>query len=208
MRRATAILWLASAALWSCSDEPPPRPPLTRASAPKSDADLVQEQLKKDPSDAEAWYHLGEILERAGLHEREAEALKKAIELKPDMGWAHMKLGTACNRLGRYEEAVGHFRAAEKLLKRKPTLYNNLAWSYGKLGKNAEEIAALRKAIEIRPTYVVAHFNLGVALLRQGARREAEKELRILQELDEGAAATLQKELEAPAVAARQGGRR
>ncbi|HEY6004631.1 MAG TPA: tetratricopeptide repeat protein [Anaeromyxobacter sp.] len=208
MRRATAALWLASAALASCSEEPPPRPRLTAATVPKSDADLVQEQLKKDPNDAEAWFHLAEILERASLHEREAEALKKAIELRPDMGWAHLKLGTTCNRLGRYEEAVTHFRAAEKLLKRKPTLYNNLAWSYGKLGRNAEEIAALRKAIEIRPTYATAHFNLGVALLRKGARREAEQEHRILLDLDEGAAAALLKEIERPAVAAGEGGRR
>jgi tetratricopeptide (TPR) repeat protein len=199
MRRAAAVLCLASAALWSCSEEPPPRPRLTRATAPKSDADLVQEQIRKDPNDAEAWFHLAEILERASLHEREAEALKKVVELRPDMGWAHLKLGTACNRLGRYEEAVEHFRAAEKLLKRKPTLYNNLAWSYGKLGRTAEEIAALRKAIEIRPTYVTAHFNLGMALLRKGARREAEKEVGILEDLDEGAAATLRRELGASA---------
>lgn len=202
MRRAAVALALATAAMLSCSEEPAPRPRVDRATAPKSDADLVQEQLARDPNDAEAWYHLGEILERGGLYEREVEALRKAIALKPEMGWAHMKLGTACNRLGRYEEAIEHFREAEKHLKPQPMLYNNLAFSYGKLGKNAEEIAVLRKALALRPNYASAHLNLGMALLRKGAREEAEKEQRLLQELDEGAAATLQNAIEASAVAA------
>jgi tetratricopeptide (TPR) repeat protein len=212
MRRAAAALGLATAALLlSCSEEPAPRPRVGRGTAPKSDADLVQEQLAKDPNDAEAWFHLAEILDRGGLYEREAEALRKAIALKPEMGWAHLKLGTTCNRLGRYEEAVEHFRAAEKHLKPQPMLYNNLAWSYGKLGKGAEEIAALRKAIALRPTYAAAHLNLGMALVRKGARQEAEREQLVLQELDEGAAATLRGAIDAAALAAsapREGSRR
>lgn len=211
MRRAAVALGFATAALLACSEEPAPRPRVDRATAPKSDADEVQEQLARNPNDAEAWFHLAEILERGGHWEREAEALRKAIALQPDMGWAHLKLGTACNRLGRYEDAVASFRAAEKRLDRQPMLYNNLAFSYGKLGRTAEEIAALRKAIALRPTYASAHLNLGMALVRTGARREAEKEQRVLAELDEGAAAALQAAIDAPAVAAsapREGGRR
>lgn len=206
MRRAIAAGWLALATLPSCSDEEPPR--RVAHVAPKSDADEVQEQLKKNPDDAEAWFHLAEILDRANLPEREAEALRKAIALEPDLGWAHLKLGTTCNRLGKFEEAVEHFRAAEKRLKPQPMLYNNLGYAYGKLGKNAEEIAAFRKAVKLRPSYAAGHFNLGVALLKSGAREAAEREYDALQELDEAAAIALKKQIDATPVAARQGVRR
>lgn len=193
----SALCLALAAALLSCADEPPPRKPPARA--PPSEADLLAARVRQDPGDAEAWFHLSEIFERARRHEEEAEALRKVVALRPEMGWAHLRLGTACNRLGRYDEAVRHFLDAERTMKGQATLYNNLAWSYGRLGRTADEIAALRKAIALRPGYAVARYNLGVALLRAGARAEAEAQARALRALDEGAAEALEQQLAAPA---------
>jgi tetratricopeptide (TPR) repeat protein len=191
-----ALVLAATASIaWSCSDEPPRR--ASPVQAQPSDIDVLREQLAKDPKNADAWFHLSELYERASLYREQADALREVIALRPRMGFAYFKLGTACNRLRQYEEAVKNFTRAEKYVKNQPMLYNNLAVSYGKLGRTREEIAALRKAIAIRPRYSVAHYNLGMALLRKGDREGARKELRILEEFDEGAAASLRKEIEA-----------
>ncbi len=196
MTKRLRVLFLAAAAAVSasCSDEPPPR----RASpvrAQPSDIEVLHQQLAKDPANADGWFHLSELYERASLYQEQAEALRKVIALRPEMGYAYVKLGTVCNRLQRYDEAVKNFLEAERYVPNQPQLYNNLAFSYGKLGKAREEIAALRKAIAIRPRYAVAHHNLGMALLEKGDLEGARKEVSILREIDEGAAVSLEKEI-------------
>ncbi len=195
MKRPPIIASLAAALIVSCSegDEKKAFPAATQ----KSDIEMLREKVKNDPSDAEAWFHLADLYERAMVYEEEADALRKVIALEPGKAYAYFKLGTTYNRLRRYPEAVESFVRAEKYIKNQPMLYNNLAVSYGKIGKTREEIAALEKAIAIRPRYSVAHYNLGMALLRKGARQGAMKEYRILQDLDEGAAASLKKEIDA-----------
>lgn len=188
------VLAAAVAVALSCSDEPPRR--ASRVPAQPSDIEVLHQQLATDPRNADGWFHLSELYERASLYDQQAEALRKVIALRPHMGYAYVKLGTACNRLQEYEEAVASFIEAQKYVPNQPQLYNNLAFSYGKLGKVREEIAALRKAIALRPRYVVAHHNLGMALLKEGDREGARKEVRILRDIDEGAAASLEKEVE------------
>ncbi len=195
MRWTRAVVLLSAASLApSCSDEAPRRSAPLQAQP--SDLDVLREQLAKDPKNADAWFHLADLYERANLYREQVTALREVIALQPQMGFAHFKLGTALNRLQQYEEAVKSFTKAEMYVKNQPMLYNNLAVSYGKLGKTREEIAALRKAIALRPRYAVAHYNLGMALLRKGDRKGAGEELRILEDFDEGAAASLRKEID------------
>ena len=61
--------------------------------------------------------------------------------------------------------------------------YNNLANAYSKQGKVEEAIQTARQAIEIEPTYGVAHYNLGNLYAQQGklelAQRHFEEALRL-----------------------------
>jgi tetratricopeptide (TPR) repeat protein len=191
MRPAIALLLLAACSSGKAQGPPPPVPP--------SDAEILIEQVRKDPGDADAWFRLADLHERASSYEEEAGALRKLIELRPEMGYARFKLGTTYNRLGRYGEAVEQFEAAKKTIGGQPPLHNNLAVAYGKLGRIAEEIEALKKAIALRPDYVTAHYNLGMARLRQRRPREAIREYEILKAIDEGAASTLKKAIDAQA---------
>ncbi len=195
MRYLRLLALLSTATILSCSEEPERTVPSTVVTQ-QSDLAMLQEKVTKEPGDADAWFHLADLYERANQYLEQADALRKVVALRPEMGWAHFKLGTAYNRLQRYEEAVKSFRTAEKYVKDQPMLYNNLGVAYGKLGKPKEEIASLRKAVAIRPRYSMAHYNLGVALLRKGDRQGAATELRILQDLDEGTAAALKKDID------------
>jgi tetratricopeptide (TPR) repeat protein len=131
------------------------------------------------------------------MYPEEIEALKQTVTLKPDMGYAYFMLGTAYNRLDRYQEAVASFTKATKYIRNQPMIYNNMAISYGKLGNTDEEIATLKKALSLRPKYIIAHFNLGMAYLKKDRRDDAMKEYHVLMKIDEGAAASLKKEIDA-----------
>ncbi len=196
MKRLRLVVLASSAWLVSCSQERP-QPVAPPEETERSDLENLLDRVRANPKDADAWLRLAHVYEGMSQFPEQLDALQKVIALDPGMGAAYAKLGEACNRLGRYQEAVEALRRATKLIKDQPVLYNNLAVSYGKLGKTAEEIAALERAIALRPRYSAAHYNLGVARLRRGQRAEAMKELRILQDFDEGAAASLKKEIDA-----------
>ncbi len=183
----------ALGAALACSDPPPAPPP----PAEPSDVEVLREHLQKEPGDAAGWFHLSELYDRASLYQDEADALRRVVALDPGMGYAHFRLGTTYGRLGDHPAAVKSFLEAQRTFRDQPVLYNNLAYSYGKLGRTGEEIAALRKAIALRPRYATARFNLGKALLARGDRAGAEQQVRALAEFDEGAAASLQRELDA-----------
>ncbi|MGE5047299.1 MAG: tetratricopeptide repeat protein [Deltaproteobacteria bacterium] len=193
MKAMLPLLLLAAACSRAAPQDPPPAP------RQPSDAEILMEQVRKDPGDADAWFRLADLHERASSYEEEVGALRKLIELRPQMGYARFKLGTTYNRLGRWAEAVEQFEAARKTIGGQPLLHNNLAVAYGKLGRVAEEIDALKKAIALRPEYATAHYNLGMARLRQGQPREAVREYEILEDIDAGAAATLKKAIDAQA---------
>ena len=73
--------------------------------------------------------------------------------------------------------------------------YNNMGIAYGKLNKPDNEIAALKKAIQLRPRYSSARYNLGITYLKTGNKKEALKEYEALKDFDEGIAEALMKEI-------------
>jgi len=194
VRRRGALAALCAAGL-ACSDTRRP-PPVAHVTEP-SDVDVLREHVAREPGDSAAWFHLADLYERAGLYPEEVEALRKVLALDPAMAYAHLKLGNAYNRLGDHPAAVESLLRAEKTIKNQPVLYNNLGVSYGRVGRSGDELTALRKAIALRPRYATAHFNLGMALLARGDRAAAAEECRVLDGFDEGAAASLRKEIDA-----------
>lgn len=188
------VIVTASLLLISCSggNDQPAQPVLTG----KSLFEEVKEQTVRNPNDAEAWYHLADLYERAEMYREEVDALNKVVSLKPDRGYAYVKLGGAYSRLERHQEAIRSYKTAIKYSPQNPLLYNNLAVAYGKVGKTDEEIRALEKAISLRPRYATARYNLGVTLLRRGDREGALKQYREIEKFDAGIAAALKKEID------------
>lgn len=187
MKAALALLLVA------CSEAPAEVAP---AFVEPSDTEILRAQVKTNPADADAWYHLADLYDRSSDYTEQAAALEHVVALKPGSGYPHFKLGTVYDRLGRHAEAVEQFKVAQRTIPDQPVLHNNLGVAYGKLGKTPLQIASFRQALKLRPDYITAHYNLGMALLRSGNRREAEREYLALKDLDEGAAASLRKELD------------
>jgi tetratricopeptide (TPR) repeat protein len=172
----TGILFALTALLLvSCTSEKEQQPAQQVASE-KSQFEQVREQTVKDPKDVDAWSRLADMYESSQMYNEEAAVLKTIITLKPDKRYAYVRLGNTYNRLGRYQEAINIFLAGTKYPPPDPVLYNNLATSYGMLGKTNQEIAALKKALALRPRYATARYNLGVVDLKKGHREEALKQ--------------------------------
>lgn len=155
----------------------------------------VEQKLKEKPDDPDLWYHLADLQERDGQYKEAIESYKKAVQLKPDMGYAYFKIGTAYNHLDQPADAVAAFKKAIRYMPNFAVAYNNLAVAYAKLGKKTEEIRALKKAIRLRPDYATARFNLAVAYLKAGDKKAAMAEYRSLKKIDEGIADDLMKEI-------------
>jgi tetratricopeptide (TPR) repeat protein len=185
----------------SCKkEEQPAGKPSDKAANPYSSEsvfDEVKNELKKNPNDVDALYHLADLYDRNDQYAEAIDTYKKVIALKPDMGYAYFKMGTAYDRINRPAEAVDAFKQAAKYLRNHPVLYNNMGVAYGKLGKFNDEIAALKKAIKLRPAYSSARYNLGVTYLKVKNKKAAMQEYKELKNFDEGAAEALLKEIKA-----------
>lgn len=157
----------------------------------------IKKKIQENPNDPDLWYHLADLHERNAQYREEIEALKRVVELRPDKGYAYLKMGTAYNQLGQHKEAVDAFKKAIRYMPDYAVAYNNLAIAYGKLGLVDDEIASLKKAIKLRPQYAIARYNLGMAYLKKGNKREALQEYNKLKDIDQGIADALIKEIDA-----------
>ncbi len=81
----------------------------------RADAALgaIGEALARDDAHARSWLMLGRLL--PGTSEDAERALRRALDLDPQLGEAHLALGFACVGTSRLGEAAGHLEAAIRL---------------------------------------------------------------------------------------------
>jgi len=119
-----------------------------------------QKQMK-----AETYVTLANAYNRKGIHKAAITACKKAMEINPNLAYAHYNLGFAYREEGNDKLAKQEFALYDELLKQegeyieipeKPTSeeiekYITLGDNYFKEGKFDESIAEYKKALEIKP---------------------------------------------------------
>jgi len=81
---------------------------------------------------------------------------------------AHYDLGADHIQKGHLELGLREFLIAERFDPRDETIQHSLGVTYYEKGKIAEAEAHLRRAIELKPDFHEARYNLAVLLLRQG----------------------------------------
>jgi len=119
-----------------------------------------QHALQLNPRDPDALSGIARAYERAGrLQDAEAN-YKSAAALRPDYWSGYNNLGFFYYRQRRYADALAQFQRVIALTPDNATAYSNLATVESDLGRNSESEAALKKSIEIAPSYA-AYSNLG-----------------------------------------------
>jgi TolB-like protein/class 3 adenylate cyclase/Flp pilus assembly protein TadD len=168
------------------SSDVPPKDTLPKAKAAATKAIELDESLA-EPHVSLSFIHSWLDWDWAGA-EREA---RRAIELNPNLGFAHLAYAQALSHVGRHQEAVAEAAKAREL---DPlSLYiNALNGQYLiSAGRYDEAIAKLKQTLELDPNFWIAHFMLGTAYVEKRLYPEALTEFSKATELSKGNAESI-----------------
>jgi len=145
-------------------------------------ADAVQQcrqAIALDPDDILALYNLGTLLARQEDPKAALEGLDKVVAQAPDWAEAHYTRGTVLLRQERYQEAIRAFDHALECRATYPEAHFNRGNAHALRGLEADgalnyyeldcAINAYKTAIQQRPNYIAAFYNLGMVYQRMGS---------------------------------------
>ena len=128
------------------------------------------------------WYMGNFVAEFAPrMEEGQLEAAQAAMHLAPDDPWTHGAVASIKKRSFLPEEladAVHHYEEAVRLSPNDYRFWLELGRAREQSGDSAGGEKALRRAVELAPSYAYPHWYLGNLLLRAGRGEEAFSELR------------------------------
>ena len=133
--------------------------------------------LQLDPRSVEAQNGMAHAYENAGRTKDAEAAFQQVIALRPDYWDGYNTLALFYDRQRRYDEAIVQLHKALELTPDNALLYFNLGAFYldtGDLKKHPEAEKALRKSIELSPTYA-AYANLGILYMQEKRYEESAK---------------------------------
>jgi len=154
----------------------------------RQDFDLVAEEYAKkaaelDPKLPRVHLLLGELYLYKSRIPEAVEQLQKELELNPGEAAVYYKLADAYSRLQKYEEA-------EKLLQKSIWLDATSTGPYILMGKVLEKkgetalaVRALLRALAMDPNNPIPHHLLGQAYRELGRTEDAERELKLAEQL-------------------------
>lgn len=87
---------------------------------------LLEENIRNNPSYAEAYYHLGIIYANLGQYDKAIDNFNNAVRIKPDFTSAYINLGAAYAYLKDYNQALKYLDNALSLDKDNPKIYYNI----------------------------------------------------------------------------------
>jgi tetratricopeptide (TPR) repeat protein len=121
--------------------------------------------LQRVPDDVDALHLLGVLRHQQGRHNEAVVLLRRAVELRPRFGGAHLNLGNAWKALRQFEEAQASYRAAIAVQPEFAHAHFNLANTLVTLEKHEEAIDHFEQALRLQPNNAAAFNNLGNALM-------------------------------------------
>ena len=102
-----------------------------------------EQELKLDPTNANAAYEAGEIYRKMGQLGKARELFETAVKYYPDFDEGQTGLGRVLIAMGKPDLALGHLRKAISLNPTDDVTYFQLALAYKGLGNTDEQHAAL-----------------------------------------------------------------
>ncbi|MET0622908.1 MAG: tetratricopeptide repeat protein [Pyrinomonadaceae bacterium] len=173
---------------------------LVRDDKPKEALAEARTVVRLKPNYPETQNLLAYVLNQLGQHEEALRAAQAALQNKhepADEGWAHYNLATAQEKLGRAEESRASYAASIRAYNQPgrtldPDDLYLMGNAYLRLEQDAPAVKAFQQAINVRPNFAQARYNLGVAFFATGNRKGAQDEYNALRRIDPARAAKLQ----------------
>jgi tetratricopeptide (TPR) repeat protein len=150
-----------------------------------------KEMLSSEPENALAWANLGAVEQQAGQLDAAVECFEASTTFNPKLVQSWLALGTLLSARGDRYKALSCFSRAAHEDPLDPRAHNLLAIEAKNLGWRDMAVSELQRALELRPSYGLAHFNLATLYLDQTppaillAKRHYEQSLALGEPKDE-----------------------
>ena len=129
---------------------------------------IYREILRIQPSNAGAYYELGNVLQDKGWLDDALICYKEAIQLNPMFSESYNDLGNVFRKKGQFDEAIIYYRKAVELVPNFFGSYYNLGEALREKGRLDDAITCYQKAEQLNPSHVATINNLGTALREKG----------------------------------------
>lgn len=136
-------------------------------------AKCLQDAVRHDVGNANAWFHLGRIRLRMGEFDESARCLRESLAIDPRQAEACFYLGAALSDLKHPEAAIAAYREAIELKPDFAEAHCNLGALFNDVLRYDAAIASCRAALALRPGFAEAHNNLAIALFQSHRSEEA-----------------------------------
>jgi tetratricopeptide (TPR) repeat protein len=171
-----------------------------REDRPKEALTEARAAVRIKPNDPGAQNLLAYVLNQLSQHAEALQAAQSALQHKhepADEGWAYYNIATAQEKLGRAEESKASYAASVRAYNQTgrtldPDDLYLMGNAYLRLEQDPAAVKAFQQAINVRPNFAQARYNLGVAYFTVGNRKGAQDEYNALRRLDPARAAKLQ----------------
>lgn len=147
---------------------------------------LARHDVKNDPSDFDAHYNLGAVLQMKGNLEAAIAEYEAAVRLRPEDATANNALGGALVAKGEAKEGVSNFEAALKVRPDYFEAHYNLGLALLQLSEFEGARVQLNWAVQAHPQDAGAEANLGAALAELGRLDEAKMHFQRALKIDPG----------------------
>jgi len=121
---------------------------------------------------------------RNGIYATEVSLYSDAVEKSPAKARPLNNLGDALRKAGNNREAAVYLERALAIEPKYADALNNLAMVYNSTGRKSEALGLLLDTLRIKPDHLQARHNLAISYYEAGLRTEAEKQYRIIIEID------------------------
>ena len=140
---------------------------------------MCKRVLERVPGDASLWIILATLYQQQDKHEKAAEALEKAVSLKPDTledFEGLLRVGELANdRI----TTIDVLKKLSELIPTSPEIFLRLGMSLARIDNGQDAQAALEKALELDDSMVQARSLLGIVYLEDDKNEEAIEQFRL-----------------------------
>jgi tetratricopeptide (TPR) repeat protein len=126
-----------------------------------------QEMLQVDPQNALAWANLGAVEQQAGQTQAAIEAFETCVRFNPGLSQSWIALGLIHSGKGDRYKAISCLARALHEDPLDARAHNLMAIEAKNLGWKDTALIELQRAVELRPEYGLAHFNLATLYLEE-----------------------------------------
>jgi len=160
---------------------------------------LIVEKTAPGNKAGEVQNNMGALYEMQGKFDQAIARYSRALSLDPSLKFSHFNLARIYLVKGNAELAafeilyslsgdlgksafvvklVSDFLKEQKNISCSPTFYNDLGVKFAQARLFGESILSFSRSLDLAPSYADAHFNLGLAYLNKGLKRQASLEFK------------------------------